>query len=422
MLITNPVLTPSQRWVIADSLRSYKSSSWLAGRQSCAGGGYDAAVYEGSFGFLTTVDVMHEYGYFEINRVPWFFRSAIETVFKNATHNNFGTYFQHDQGGDLTSSGICTGPGHGIPTIRTTCYGPPRFSFGAPMPTEEDSNVALLVAYYVSITGDSSLLTDDSDRNMYLIDAAMMHNARVGDPLTGIAYHFQDTNTTFDDQNDCLHNDLANAGNLYYQGLKEAAAYRATAYLDGLVFGDYNGDTWKNNASKIENALLQEYKANGFIPVAGNNSTYNNCNGRTVVLGEGLFYLHLIGLDQTMNQTLLQDLAEQYPADLNANEISSPQMISLVSVRATGAQCDRNVCPRYEWFSKVMLSSLIADLVYAPLGCTACSRLDVTGAAYSHNLSIAEDFDDGMRENGQDWIGHYYPRGMISWAFMDARY
>src|SRR5205814_5347962 len=64
--------------VIADSLRAYKSSSWLVGRPACAGGGYDAAVYEGTFGFLTTVDVMHEYGYFEINRVPWFFRSAID--------------------------------------------------------------------------------------------------------------------------------------------------------------------------------------------------------------------------------------------------------------------------------------------------------------------------------------------------------
>src|SRR5207302_7073261 len=126
ILIQDSALTTAQSWVIGDALRSYKASSWLMGRQSCAGGGYDASVYEGVFGFLTTVDVMHEYGYFEINRVPWFFRSALSTVFKNAVHNSYGTYFQHDQGSDVAGNGTCTSAGNGIPTIRSTCYGPPR--------------------------------------------------------------------------------------------------------------------------------------------------------------------------------------------------------------------------------------------------------------------------------------------------------
>jgi glycosyl hydrolase family 52 len=422
MLINNTVLTSAQRWVIADSIRTYKSSSWLVGRLSCAGGGYDAAVYEGAFGFLTTVDVMHEYGYFEINRVPWFFRSAISIVFKNVRSNSFGIFFQHDQGGDVNIYGVCTSPGRGIPTIQASCYGSPRFPSASPMPTEEDSNVALLTAYYISITGDTALLTDNNNENMNLIDAGMRHNQRVGDPNTGIAYNFQDTNTTFDDQKDCLHNDTANAGNLYYQGLKEATAYRATAYLEGLVPGNNNGDTWKNDASKIENAMVQEYNVNGYIPLARNNNAYNNCSGRSVVIGEGLFYLHLIGLDNTMNQTLLQDLAKQYPRDLSANALSSPSMISLESARATGSQCPGNVCPRYEWFSKVMLSGIIADLVYAAHGCDSCTRMDVTEAVYGHNVALGENFGDGLRDNGQDWVGHYYPRGMISWAFLDAGY
>src|SRR5260370_9296180 len=118
---------------------------------------------------------MHEYGYFEINRVPWFFRSAISIVFKNAISNNFGIFFQHAQGGDLTSNGVWTGPGPGIPTIRYTCYGPPRFSIGSPIPTEEDSNSALLTPSYLSITGDPTLLTDDITRKMSLIDARMQH-------------------------------------------------------------------------------------------------------------------------------------------------------------------------------------------------------------------------------------------------------
>ena len=423
IFIRNSTLSPQQRWVIADSLRSYKAASWLVGRQDCAGDGYDAAVYEGSFGFLTTVDVLHEYGYFEINRVPWFFKSALQIVFKNARRTAFGVYFQHDQGGDINSQGLCTQPGAGIPTIRATCYAPPLYPVGTPMPTEEDSNIALLTAYYEYITGDTSLLTDNNNANLNLIDAAMLHNQAVADPTTGIAYKSQDTNTTFDDQNDCLHNQTTRSGNLYYQGLKEATAYRAASYIDGLIPGDNNNSNWIYDAGKIEAAMVREYNTNGFIPLAQNNAAYNNCNGRTVTTGDGLFYLHLIGLDTTMNPTLLQDLSSQYPSDVAANTISSPQMISLESTAATGSQCPHNnVCYRYEWFSKVMLSGIVADLVYTQHGCTQCRHLDVTSAAYNHNITLLQNFGDGIRDNGGDWLGHYYPRGMISWAFLDANY
>lgn len=425
LLISNGALSPQQRWVIANSLHSYKAQSWLVAR-TCGGGGYDAAVYEGSFGFLTTVDVMHEYGYFEINRVPWFFKSALLTVFKNVTHDSFGVYFQHDQGGDINSSGNCTNPGQGIPTIRATCYAPPRFSFGTPMPTEEDSNVALLTAYYVYITGDTSMLTDNQNAILNLIDAGMQHNQRVGDPATGIAYNAQDTNTTYDDQKDCLHNLAPNSGNLYYQGLKEATAYRATAYLDSLAPGNANGTNsarWQNDASKIEAAMVREYNSLGYIPLAENNAAYDNCSARTVTTGEGLFYLHLIGLDSTMNQTLLQDLAREYPSDLAANTVASPEMISLESVNATGSQCYlKGVCLRYEWFSKVILSSLVADLVYTQYGCSQCSRPDVVQAVFDHDAQLLQNFGDGLRSNGTDWPGHYYPRGMISWAFLTLTY
>lgn len=423
ILIRNTTISPQQRWVIADTLRSYKASSWLVGRQDCAGSGYDAAVYEGTFGFLTTVDVLQEYGYFEINRVPWFFKSELQIVFKNALRNQFGLYFQHDQGGDTTGNGLCVYPGKGIPTIRSTCYAPPLFSIGTPMPTEEDSNVALLTAYYVYVTGDTSLLTGNDNANLHLIDAGMLHNQAVGDPATGIAYKGQDTNTTYDDQQDCLHNQAANAGNLYYQGLKEAAAYRAASYIDGLIPGDANGASWIYDAGKIEAAMVREYNTHGFIPLAENTSAYNNCNGRTVTTGEGLFYLHLIGLDSTMNPTLMQDLAQEFPADLAANIISSPQMISLESTSATGSQCSHNnTCVRYEWFSKVMLSGIVADLVYTRYGCQQCRRIDVTAAAYDHNTTLVQNFGDGIRSDGSDWLGHYYPRGIISWAFLDSNY
>lgn len=416
-LINNRVLTHSKRWLIGDTLRSYKASSWLTARQTCAGGGYDAAVYEGTYGFLSTVDVMHEYGYFEITRVPWFFKSALTTVFENAASNTYGTYFQHDQGGDVTSTGECTTPGNGIPTLRTTCYAPPYVNTGIPMPTEENANVTLLLAYYESVTHDSELL----NQTVGLVDAAMQHNRNVGDPATGIAYNSQDTNTTFDAASDCLHNSGTGSGNQYYQGLKEATGYRAAAYLDGLAQGNRNGTLWRGAADKIEGAMTQEYTAHGFLPIA-DNTTFTNCGGRTITLGEGLFYLHLTGQDSTMDQTLLRDLAQQYPADLNADTLTAPNMVALTSTAASGTQCDAGHCLRYEWFSKVLLSGIVADLVYTKNGCNSCARLDVAEAAYTYNIGFSDGFGDGFHADGSDWGGHFYPRGIISWAYLGAEY
>lgn len=416
-LIENKVLTPQQRWLLGDTLRSYKASSWLLGRQPCAGGGYDAAVYEGSYGFLTTVDVMHEYGYFEITRVPWFFKSAMASVFRNATSNGFGLYFQHDQGGDVDSSGNCTDPGKGMPTLRSTCYAPPLVSTGVPMPTEENDNVVLLMAYYEFVTGDSAFL----QQHIAQLDAAMLHNINVGDPNTGIAYNGQDTNTTYDAASDCLHNDAPGAGNLYYQGLKEATGYRAAAYLDSLIAGNTHGTDWIQAAVKIEGAMVQVYNSRGYLPIASN-SAFNNCDGRSIALGEGLFYLHLIGRDAAMNQTLLHDLARQYPDDLRADTLSTPVMIAMTSTQVSGPQCAGGHCRRYEWFSKVMLSGLVADTVYTQHGCSACMHVDVVQAAYLYNLSFGKSFGDGFHEDASDWNGHIYPRGIISWAFLSMSY
>ncbi len=432
LLIENNVLTPAQRWVIADSLRSYKASSWLVGRNcpgEAKGAGYDTAVYEGTYGFLTTVDVMHEYSYFEINRVPWFFKSALATVLKNATADAFGLYFQHDQGGDV-SRGACVTPGSGLPTIRSTCYASSQVASAAPMPVEENDDVALLLAYYASVTGDTTMVT----QNISLIDKAMMHNIHVGDPATGIAYKGQDTATTFDAASDCLHNDGAGAGNLYYQGLKEATGYRAAAFLDNMVPGDTRGTMWNAAAVKIEKAMISEYNAHGYLPIASN-TAFTNCAGHSIVLGEGLFYAHLIGLDKLMSQELLRDLAQQYPADLQANMFSntpsrpstpsspsSSSIVTLQSSQASGPRCSDGHCQRYEWFSKVMLSGIVADLVYTSYGCSACARLDLAQEAFKYNVSFSANFGDGLHDDGSDWGGHFYPRDIISWAFLDEEY
>src|SRR5207253_1439181 len=172
-----------------------------------------------------------------------------------------------------------------------------------------------------------------------------------------------------------------------------ATVYRTVAYLDGFVPDNANAPTWTNAAAKIENALVQEYNRHGFIPLAENNKAYNNCNGRSIILGEGLFYLHLIGQDSTMNQTLLHDLATQYPSDLRADTLTNPSMIALQSTRATNPQCKNGICLRYEWFSKVMLSGIIADMVYTAHGCTTCAHLDTTQTVYNFNLSLPRSFD-----------------------------
>ena len=166
---------------------------------------------------------------------------------------------------------------------------------------------------------------------------------------------------------------------------------------------------------------MQAYNAHGFIPLAAN-TAYSNCNGRSITLGEGLFYLHLIGQDRSMNQTLLHDLAQQYPADLSADTLASPSIIVLESTAATGPQCPNGTCLRYEWFSKVMLSGLVADLVYTTQGCSACRRIDTTQTIYNYNIVLAQNYDDGVRANGSIWPGNIYPRGLIAWAYLNKAY
>ncbi len=431
LLLNNTTLPAEQRWLIGDTLRSYKASSWLTARADCAGGGYDAAVYEGSYGFLSTIDVMHEYSYFEIMRVPWFFKLAIGNVFANATHNQYGLYFQHDQGGEVDSQGNCTAPGQGIPTFRATCYLPPYVTSGVPMPTEENNNVLLLMAYYASVTGDSDFV----QQHMQQLQEAMQHNLAVGDPTTGIAAEGRDTTTTFDAANDCLHNTADKAGNMYYQGIKEAAAYLATSYLANLSPNQQasSATNWQAAAEKIERAVISEYNRNGSLPIA-DNTAFSNCTGGTIMQGDGLFYLHLMGLDKQMDGTLLNDLAQEYPNDIKSatfqgpkapdNVLSNPPLylLSATRVQGTTAQCANWHCLRYTWFSKVMLSSIVADLVYSEHGCSTCKRMDLDAAAYAYNTNFTRTYSDGAREYVGYWEGYIYPRGLISWFYLDGRY
>jgi hypothetical protein len=159
----------------------------------------------------------------------------------------------------------------------------------------------------------------------------------------------------------------------------------------------------------------------GFLPVA-ENSAFDNCSGRTITLGEGLFYLHLIGQDRFVNQALLRVLAAQYPSDVQATTLRDPAMIAMTSTQASGPQCGTGHCHRYTWFSKVMLSGIVADLVYTHNGCSSCARMNMVAAAYAYNINAPNGFSDGFHDDRRDWGGHFYPRGLISWAYLYASY
>jgi hypothetical protein len=294
------------------------------------------------------------------------------------------------------------------------------------MPTEENNNVALLMTYYASVTGDIAFV----QQHLPQIQQAMQHNVNVGDPTTGIATA-HDTASTFDAANDCLHNVGNKAGNLYYQGLKEAAAYIATNYLVSLLPAEQQGTytNWQSAAEKIEQTMIQKYKQNGYLPIGGS-TAYSNCDGRTIMQGDGLFYLHLSGLENKLEPELLNDLAQQYPGDVAAsvfkgpkapaNVIGNPPLYLLSSKRAEGTQdqCANDHCLRYTWFSKVMLSGIVAELVYSKHGCSSCAHIDMDQAAYDYNNNFAKTFSDGAREYIGYWEGYIYPRGLISWYYL----
>jgi hypothetical protein len=416
-LISNNVLTSQQRWVIADSMHSYTGDSWLVARQSCVGGGYDAAVYEGTYGFLSTLDVMHEYSYFEINQIPWFFKSQMQTLYDNKLIDVFGMYIRHDTGSEI-ANGNCANSGKGTPEITATvlCVWETKPGiFG----TEENANATLLTAYYYFVTHDINFVKS----NIATIDLLMKHQQNVANPYTGIAYHSQDTSATYDDAWDCIRaspDASPNSGDTTYTGVKEAAAYHAATYLDGIG-GSGNGPIWTTAAQQIENVLVARYNTNGFIPI-GLSTAYNDCSSRSTVIGDGLLYLSLIGHIGDVNSTLLKDLAKQFPADISANSISQYNMVTTESARSTNSRCPSGGCPRSEWFSKEILMSIIADTVYAANGCTSCIHIDLTTKAYTFNVNSSSNYQDGQHDNGTAWTGRFYPRALISWMFLDNTY
>ena len=94
----------------------------------------------------------------------------------------------------------------------------------------------------------------------------------------------------------------------------------------------------------------------------------------------------------------------------------------MTSTAATGIQCSTGHCRRYEWFSKVILSGIVADVVYTRNECTTCKQLNMVNTAYVYNLNSAQNFGDGVHEDGSDWSGYVYPRGVISWFYLNPRY
>ena len=69
-----------------------------------------------------------------------------------------------------------------------------------------------------------------------------------------------------------------------------------------------------------------------------------------------------------------------------------------------------------------MLSCIVADLVYTKHGCKGCSSLNLTLEVYTYKVSFPSNYGDGLHEDGSDWGGHLYPRGIISWAYLDEQY
>jgi hypothetical protein len=168
--------------------------------------------------------------------------------------------------------------------------------------------------------------------------------------------------------------------------------------------------------------MIAEYNAHGFLHLGQDNSAFNTCVSRSIVIDDGLSYLALIGHIPDITPTLLHDLAQQDPADLSADTLTSPAMVATESQRNTGGKCPGGTCQRFEWFSKVILSAIVADLVFVLYGCHVCFHLDVATRAYQYNWNFGPNFGDGLHDNGVDWIGHDYPRGLILWAYLDVNY
>ena len=393
--LLNSDASPEMKWISAQSVRNYFFNSWLL--SSAGAGGFRYFVWEGAAkccSFISTVDVAHEYGYFELKNIPWALKAQLDMMAEKA----FGS--QASLSDPSSGKAVQHDLGHALVFYPNETYGPTTGNSQvgeSSMPLEENANYLLLLYAYWRGTGDLAYI---QSRQQAITDVVgyTMNNSRQD------LYPLQRGITTFDGDAK-----LSQTPGNSYLAVKQVSAFSAAEEMLRAI----------GNPSAIEYAnLAHGYKIRGVnavkaafngssssIPLFYNPPEQPSVTPYSIALGEGLFYLERSGSTDPdiFGSGLVDDLFANYRTSYGNSKDAGAGVIRMTSDQ---------ISPM--WVSKVLIEEIIFQDLYGYAG-------DSDSIDYAYNILVHQEngYADDFKNSGYSpWLGTY-PRGAITWAYIE---
>jgi len=423
-ILSRSGISPEEKWVVALSFHTDLANAFLL---TDADGTARFYELEGRFQHQSTVDVAHET---ELNAIfaPWRLKIQLhqwldyvarqevnlginltergpEVVKEGMSASEYGPFIYHDVGN--------------YPYIAAQT----EYNYGPHMAVEENSTYVLLLYWYWKMTGDDAFV----QAKLGMVDVLLHSLTNRDTDGSGIADMGHGWSTY--DVSDAIKRSPENV----YLGVKQLCAYVAAAEMfrnlairaengaaatlqdkaGGVQDGEGAGflyekalpneklrmkqaERYEEEAEKIQQSLKKAYRKYGYVPVSLDQS-FEGWEQKSVVLGEGLMYMGLGGAQSEILDEVAEMLGDTYQQAYAESQTSYG--IKLSSGESV------------TWFSKVMVSDLVAAYWYDITNSTA-------HFTYEWNKNNPNAYNDGAYDAETDWIGYWYPRGISSLGYL----
>lgn len=414
--------TPEEKWISSLSFHNDLACSFFLLDELDRPRFY---LVEGRFQHLSTIDVAHETEIMALF-APWRLKIQMEqwtkylalkqvrvpsnpvlnkdSYLEGYSASEFGPFLYHDVGD--------------LPFVDASS----NYNYGPHMAVEENSDFVLLLYFYWKLTGDDEFVRSMLGLTDVLLQS-MMNRDTNQNGIADMGHGW----TTYD-----VNQVLKTAPDNTYLGIKQACAYLTASEMftelsvkhtsndvlsdnkssiihdgEGSAFTSHirlnNGKLRKaqalkytQEAEKIIFSLAQAYKKYDYVPLSLDTSV-NNWDQSSVVVGEGLFLPGMAGCKAPQLLELARILAKDYKK-------SYEKSLTVYGLKLSTAEDPT-------WFSKTMVSDLVGTYWYSTSNSTAAF-------AYMWNKNNPFAYNDGAFDADTQWTGYWYPRGVCSIGYL----
>ena len=384
-LLKRSSCSPEEKWVVALAFHTDLANTFLLVDSKNRPRFY---FTEGRFSHLNTIDVAHET---ELSAVfcPWRLKLQLDQWLdyiarerilvkgneEGLSASEFGPYLFHDVG---NFPGVWEATG---------------YSYGPHMAVEENSCYALLLYWYWKLTGDDRFTRD----KLGMVEV-LLHSL-VNRDLDGSGLADAGMGWSTYDVSEAIRQSSENV----YLGVKQMCAYLAAADMfeklaveENLKLRQRQALLYTAEAEIIAGSLESAQNELGYIPTSLNRDL-EGWDQLTIVLGEGLLYPKLAGLESPVLERITPLLASTFEQALERSKTS-------YGIRLSSQES-------VTWFSKVMVMDLVASMCYG-------TNISSASYTYAWNKNNAFAYNDGAFDAQTAWAGNWYPRGISSLGYL----